>query len=394
MKKLFSLAAIVIFSLSTQAQETPAPSSSMPGALGKIAAADDLFIVSITSDNWMNLPSTIEAKPLRSRGFSFLIMKEKMGKAGHFGLGYGFGISSQNVHTDAVFYYDDVAKRNYFAVVPDSFDLETNKLSLNFIDRAKNILCDHLAGGFEFLPTSSLRLTVEGFYKQYSNYPVSLSSEISLANLGNDFGVIGNEAVTSQGKGRSYGLEFFLQQKLKKDYYITASYTFFYSQFAGIDGKFIASSWDTRNLISLIAGKKFKKGWELGLKYRLSGGAPYTPFDLSESQRTYTITGQGVSDFSKLNSERLPTFNQLDVRIDKKFNFKRTSLNIYLDFQNALLSKSVSKDYYTFKRNADNTAFETTDGQPLKADGSNAIPILLENVDKNFTPALGVIFQF
>ena len=84
MKKLFSLAAIVIFSLSTNAQETPAPSSSMPGALGKIAAADDLFIVSITSDNWMNLPSTIEAKPLRSRGFSFLIMKEKMGKAGHF----------------------------------------------------------------------------------------------------------------------------------------------------------------------------------------------------------------------------------------------------------------------------------------------------------------------
>lgn len=147
-------------------------------------------------------------------------------------------------------------------------------------------------------------------------------------------------------------------------------------------------------MISLIAGKKFKKGWELGLKYRLSGGAPYTPYDLVESQRTYTITGQGVSDFSKLNSERLPTFNQLDVRVDKKFNFKRTSLNIYLDFQNALMSKSVSKDYYTFKRNADNTGFETTDGKPLKADGSNAIPILLENVDENFTPALGVIFQF
>jgi hypothetical protein len=260
--------------------------------------------------------------------------------------------------------------------------------------RAQNIICDHLAGGFEILPTSSLRITVEGFYKKYDNYPVSRASAISLANLGNDFGVIGNEAVSSQGKGRSYGTELFIQQKLTKDYYITASYTFFYSQFSGFDVKFIASSWDTRNLISLIAGKKFKKGWELGLKYRLSGGAPYTPYDLVESQRTYTITGQGVSDFSKLNSERLPTFNQLDVRVDKKFNFKRTSLNIYLDFQNALMSKSVSKDYYTFKRNADNTGFETTDGKPLKADGSNAIPILLENVDENFTPALGVIFQF
>lgn len=260
--------------------------------------------------------------------------------------------------------------------------------------RAQNIICDHLAGGLEILPTSSLRITVEGFYKKYDNYPVSRASAISLANLGNDFGVIGNEAVSSQGKGRSYGTELFVQQKLRKDFYVTASFTFFYSQFSGFNNKYVASSWDTRNLISLIAGKKFKKGWELGLKYRLSGGAPYTPYDLDESKKTYTITGQGVSDYSKLNSERLPAFNQLDVRIDKKFNFKRTSLNIYLDFQNALMSKSVSKDYYTFKRNADNTAFETTDGNPLRSDGSNAIPVLLENVDKNFTPALGVIFQF
>ncbi len=260
--------------------------------------------------------------------------------------------------------------------------------------RAQNITCDHLAGGFEFLPTRSLRITVEGFYKRYDNYPVSRVTGISLANLGNDFGVIGNEAVVSSGKGRSYGTELFIQQKLTKDYYITASYTFFYSKFSDSFNKFTPSSWDSRNLISLIAGKKFKKGWELGLKYRLSGGAPYTPYDLVESQRTYTITGQGVSDFSKVNSERLPTFNQLDVRIDKKFNFKSTSLNIYLDFQNALMSKSVAKDYYTFKRNADNTGFETTDGRPLKADGSNAIPILLENVDESFTPALGIIFQF
>jgi TonB dependent receptor/CarboxypepD_reg-like domain/TonB-dependent Receptor Plug Domain len=260
--------------------------------------------------------------------------------------------------------------------------------------RTQNIICDHLAGGFEFLPTSSLRITVEGFYKRYDNYPVSRVTGISLANLGNDFGVIGNEWVVSAGKGRSYGTELFIQQKLTKDYYITASYTFFYSKFSDSFYNYTPSSWDSRNLISLIAGKKFKKGWELGLKYRLSGGAPYTPYDLVESQRTYTITGQGVSDYSKLNSERLPTFNQLDVRIDKKYNFKRTSLNIYLDFQNALMSKSVAKDYYTFKRNADNTAFETTDGKPLKADGSNAIPILLENVDENFTPALGVIFQF
>ncbi len=258
----------------------------------------------------------------------------------------------------------------------------------------KNIISDHIAGGLEFLPSPSLRITAEGFYKFYSNYPVSIEKGISLANLGADFGAIGNEAVISSGKGKSYGAELFVQQKLTKDYYITASYTFFYSKFSGLDGEYVASSWDTRNLLSLIVGKKFKKEWELGVKYRLSGGAPYSPYDMPLSQSTYTITGQGADDYSKLNTERLPLFNQLDLRIDKKFNYKRTTLNIYLDFKNVLMSKSVSKDYYTFQRNADNTDFETTDGKALKADGSNAIPLLIKNEDTTFIPALGIIYQF
>jgi len=258
----------------------------------------------------------------------------------------------------------------------------------------KNIVSDHIAGGLEFLPTPSLRITAEGFYKMYSNYPVSIATGISLANLGNDFGAIGNEAVESSGKGKSYGFELFAQQKLIKDFYVTASYTFFYSKFSGLDGKYVSSTWDTRNLLSFIVGKKFKKGWELGAKYRLSGGEPYSPYDMVESQKMYTITGQGVDDYSKLNTERLPTFHQLDMRIDKKFNYRRTTLNVYLDFQNVLMSKSVSKDYYSFQRNADNTDFETTDGKPLKSDGSNAIPVLIKNEDTNFIPSLGIIFQF
>jgi hypothetical protein len=49
---------------------------------------------------------------------------------------------------------------------------------------------------------------------------------------------------------------------------------------------------------------------------------------------------------------------------------------------------------YTFKRNADNTDFETTDGAPVKPDGSNAIPMILENNSLSLTPTIGVIFEF
>ena len=134
MKKLFSLAAIAFLSFTTYAQD--ATSTPKQGTLEKITAADDLFIMTFSSDNWVNLPSSLEAKPLRSRGFSFMFMNEKMNAAGNFGLGYGLGFTSQNVHTDGVLLYDDVTAKTYFQKVPDSLELETNKLSLNFVDVA------------------------------------------------------------------------------------------------------------------------------------------------------------------------------------------------------------------------------------------------------------------
>lgn len=257
----------------------------------------------------------------------------------------------------------------------------------------KYILCDHYVAGLEFLPNNSLRITTEGFYKQYNNYPVSAANNISLANLGSDFGAIGNERVTSTGKGRSYGVELFIQQKLVKKFFVTASYTFFKSEFTGTATRYISSTWDTRHLLSLIVGKKFNKGWEVGAKYRLSGGTPFTPFDLAASQQNYLTIGQGIPDYNRLNEQRLPFFNQLDIRIDKKINFRKSSLDIYLDFQNAAFAKNVNKDYYSFERNADNS-YKTTDGQAIRQDGSNAIPILIENIDQTVTPAIGIIYEF
>ena len=42
-----------------------------------------------------------------------------------------------------------------------------------------------------------------------------------------------------------------------------------------------------------------------------------------------------MADYSLVNSERLPAFHQLDVRIDKTWYFRRWTLGVYLDIQNA-----------------------------------------------------------
>jgi hypothetical protein len=265
----------------------------------------------------------------------------------------------------------------------------------NFLNKDnKYILCDHYVGGIEYLPTSSLRITLEGFYKHYSNYPVSALYNISIANEGASYGAIGNERTLSAGKGRAYGFEVFAQQKLVRNLFVTASYTLFWSQFTGLDNNnYIASSWDARHLVSIIAGYKLPRSWEVGVKYRLSGGSPYTPYDLSSSQLNYLSLGYPVPDYARINQNRLPAFNQLDIRIDKKINFKRSSLDVYFDFQNALLSKNIDQDYYTFKRNSDNS-YATADGKTVKADGSNAIPVLIPNINQTIIPAIGVVYEF
>jgi hypothetical protein len=265
----------------------------------------------------------------------------------------------------------------------------------NFVNKDnKYILCDHYVAGLEYLPTSSMRITAEGFYKAYSNYPVSNFDGTSLANQGGNFGAIGNEDVSSTGKGRAYGMELFIQQKLIKNFFATASYTWFVSEFTTAAGNYISSSWDTRHLLSFIVGKKFKKGWEIGLKLRYSGGSPYTPFDTVASRANYLATGNGVLDFSQLNSITLPAFRQFDFRIDKKFNTKHATFDIYFDVTNALLFRNQSIPNYTFDRNADNSGFKTTDGKALAPDGSNAVPLILKNDDLSVTPALGFIIEF
>jgi hypothetical protein len=223
---------------------------------------------------------------------------------------------------------------------------------------------------------------------------VSTTDGISLANKGTEFGAIGNEPIVQNGKGRAYGFELFLQQKLTKHFFGVFSYTLYWSEFAGLNGRYAPASWDNRHLISYTMGYKLPKNWEVGLKFRYQGSAPYTAFDLEKSQANYLTLGTGVLKYALVNSERLPAFHSGDMRIDKKWNFKKLSLDLFLDIQNFYASKSAGTPQYTFKRNSNNTAFVTTDGNPINVNGSNAIPFILDDVDGNLLPTIGFIVEF
>ncbi len=261
---------------------------------------------------------------------------------------------------------------------------------INKANKITYIECNHIITGLEYNPTPLSKITVEGFYKRYSKYPFLTKDSISLANLGGDFGVIGNEAATSASNGQSYGIEFFAQQKLSSTFYGILSYTFFRSEFKDKDGKYRSSSWDNRHILNLTAGKKLKKNWEVGAKFRMLGGAPYTPYNLSLSSKKeiWNITNQGLFDWNRLNEERFSLSHRLDMRIDKKWFLKKTSINVYLDIQNIYNFKSEGQAYLNVKKDSQ--------GQPLTdpADPSSYQTYLITNEDGNILPSIGVMIEF
>lgn len=266
--------------------------------------------------------------------------------------------------------------------------------SLNILRNKENevgyIQSGQVNMGLELRPTSSSKITVEGFYKSYSNYPFLLKDSISLANLGGDFGVIGNEEAVSTGEGRSYGIEFFAQQKLSSSVYGILSYTFFKSEFLDKDQQYRPSSWDNRHLLNLVFGKRFSKNWEAGLKFRLLGGAPYTPYDIGQSSQIviWDITQRGLPDWKRLNEERLPLSHSLDIRLDKRWYFQKWQLNIYLDIQNLYNFQTRVQDYLVLQKDATGQALI----DPVQPERYQTK--LLENTSGNVLPSIGLMLEF
>lgn len=205
--------------------------------------------------------------------------------------------------------------------------------------RLKYICSDQAVVGVEYYINKWARLTVEGFYKKYTHSPLSLRDSIPLACKGTDYGVSGNEAASSTARGRAYGLEVMLRWFGMGRFTALASYTWYRSQFEDpATGIYIPSAWDYRHLFTLSGTYKLPKNWDIGLKFRLMGGAPYTPYDeyTSSLVPAWDATARPHYDYDRYNTGRLKTFYEADIRVDKSFYFKGVMLGFYVDLQNVL----------------------------------------------------------
>jgi hypothetical protein len=261
---------------------------------------------------------------------------------------------------------------------------------INKQNNLKYIAADHFVAGLELVPSENMQLTIEGFYKNYSRYPFSVRDSVPLSSKSADYGIFGDEELVSTSKGRAYGLEILGRLKEFKKTNLVFSYTFVRSEFRGLNSGMIPSSWDNKHLLNLTATRKFNRNWELGMKWRFVGGAPYTPYDLEKSsyKAAWDLQGQGYLDYSRFNTGRLKAFHQLDIRVDKQYFFNNWSLMLYTDIQNLYNHKADQPALLI--RESDSNGIPVTD--PL-----NSLKYRLKYLDNEsgtVLPTIGIIIEF
>ncbi len=200
---------------------------------------------------------------------------------------------------------------------------------------------DHVVAGVSYLPRPDLKLSVEAYRKTYARYPVSLDyPTLSLANTGDVFGISGLLfPMVSEGEGRARGVEIFLHKKLTRGLYGQASYSVSRTEHAALDGVIRRGAFDAPHTMSFIGGYRLGDTWEFSTRFTFASGRPYTPPLLDPSQEQ----NRWISDLTRVNDERMSSYNRLDVRVDRRFALGPTHTTLFFEAQNIYNRENIAR---------------------------------------------------
>ncbi len=194
----------------------------------------------------------------------------------------------------------------------------------------------------------AIELEVGGFYK----YLWDLATP-STQLVAREDGTVGPENFANAGRGRIYGGEVFLRKQLTGPFFGWVSYTLSRSdrQLAP-DQPWTRFDFDQTHILTLIGVVRLPRGWQVGARFRVVSGNPYTPV-------VGAVYSPSDDDYIPLegrrNSARVAPFHQLDLRVDKRWTFRRWWLTAYLDVQNAYNHQNPEFAIYSFDYRARST---------------------------------------
>jgi hypothetical protein len=144
--------------------------------------------------------------------------------------------------------------------------------------------------------------------------------------------------------GRAWGLEVLLRRPVEEGFYGWLSYTLSRSERQNDGGNWVPFGFDQTHVLNLAASYAFD-GWRFGATFQLATGRPTstvcgTTFDSDAVEYDPSFCDTG---------ERLPTYHQLNVRIDRDFNIDNVITGtIYLDVLNVYYAQNAEGVIYQY----------------------------------------------
>ncbi|MFW5878298.1 MAG: TonB family protein [Myxococcota bacterium] len=198
----------------------------------------------------------------------------------------------------------------------------------------------HLVAGIEHDVTSVIDVDVQLFFNRFTDLVVGGSPEV-------EDGEASGEIFVNGGDGRAYGAELLLRHKITPRAFGWLAYTLMRSERrSDPEDDYVLTGYDQTHILTLVGSYRLGRGFEIGARFRLASGNPYTPvigsFHDLDTDRWSPVYGSTRSD-------RLPLFHQLDLRLEYTKTFDTFTIAAFLDLLNTYNQDNVESYQYDYR---------------------------------------------
>ena len=230
---------------------------------------------------------------------------------------------------------ENLVLRGAWGVYHQPIDLMTIPVEDNTQDVDRAQTATHYVFGTEYISGRQFTVQAEVYYKRLNN----LSGQIR------DFGRK-TQIFSNPESGYVNGFDIFTSQAISDQLTWSLGYAYAIAKEKLGDQEFYRKS-DQRHSIALNSSYQFSSRWHLHGSWRFHTGNPATKL-IHHDNKLVTDGVECNRQFGDYNSQRLPAYHSLDLRITKSSTFGSWDLNWYFQVLNLYWRKNVHE--YTFSK--------------------------------------------